>query len=790
MTNIAHKVNKIYVGKPNPKYYNIPSEYTQLEYIQTTGNEYINTGVYPTANTKVTADFQVIEKKYGFELHIFGAWDDNNRIRATISCNNTFDTSNVDATFSQTSNLFARTQVTSLPKSPYNKNGNNQICIFSQGDTQYSGIIKLYNLKIYESDILIRNFIPCFRNSDNICGLYDIINNIFYTNENQLPSEYQRVEYIESTGTQYINTEYTVKNETGFLIRFLTTNEVGSSEYGALLGTSNTSSPFENAYYLETWTNDEQGGRFKRGKVPYDPKIVKNTKICMGHSSITNTLVRNDNTYVSVNSDSYTSPNYQYLFAMNRGSYFGKMKLYSMVYYESYTIVHDYIPCIRIADNKPGLYNVRINRFFTNSGTDEFLYGDVINDFIKGDITPTSVAYETTNKYIGGPHPLSKNLPQAYQQVEYIQNDGFKHIDTGIETNENLTAEVDFQVVEYKPGFEACICGIYNNTSRMRVLINTSIAFFASNGTFSQTTDLNARTTATFKPETEYASPDGTLWIFAQNTYENHQKNAIINKIRIYSLKIYDNNELIRDFVPAKRKNDNILGLYDIVNNIFYTPIEKISNEYQRIKYIESTGTQYINTNYNPVTLTGSYCEFQCPTIGTTTEYDTIFGSYDNNNTSSYQLNTYNGGRFSRNNYNYDISISTNVEKIGHSKNRNILLSTNNTSTSIDSTTLTNNYPIYIFANNSNDSIDNISKSLKLYHLILFENSRVMHEYVPVIRISDNKPGLYDEVNGEFLINNNQSGSDFLYNENIDNFICGTEINSVAHSVTNIYIGV
>ena len=41
----------------------------------------------------------------------------------------------------------------------------------------------VYDFKIYESDVLVKHFIPCYRNSDNKVGLYDIVNNVFYTNQ-------------------------------------------------------------------------------------------------------------------------------------------------------------------------------------------------------------------------------------------------------------------------------------------------------------------------------------------------------------------------------------------------------------------------------------------------------------------------------------------------------------------------------------------------------------------------------------------------------------------------------
>ena len=40
---------------------------------------------------------------------------------------------------------------------------------------------------------------------------------------------------------------------------------------------------------------------------------------------------------------------------------------------------------------------------------------------------------------------------------------------------------------------------------------------------------------------------------------------------RIYTLKVYSNTTLVADFIPARRNSDNVAGMYDAVNNIFYT---------------------------------------------------------------------------------------------------------------------------------------------------------------------------------------------------------------------------
>lgn len=40
-------------------------------------------------------------------------------------------------------------------------------------------VIKWYYFKVWDNDILIRNYIPCYRKSDNLAGFYDTVNQTF-----------------------------------------------------------------------------------------------------------------------------------------------------------------------------------------------------------------------------------------------------------------------------------------------------------------------------------------------------------------------------------------------------------------------------------------------------------------------------------------------------------------------------------------------------------------------------------------------------------------------------------
>ena len=58
------------------------------------------------------------------------------------------------------------------------------------------------------------------------------------------------------------------------------------------------------------------------------------------------------------------------------------------------------------------------------------------------------------------------------------------------------------------------------------------------------------------------------LFATAQNSTTVAQYSQL--SMRMYSCKLWDSGTLIRDFVPAQRKSDGEVGLYDVLNNTFY----------------------------------------------------------------------------------------------------------------------------------------------------------------------------------------------------------------------------
>lgn len=192
--------------------------------------------------------------------------------------------------------------------------------------------------------------------------------------ETYLPVGYTQVEYIEGTGTQYINTG-------------VSQNNTNTALEMTVAVTSNT---YSDPAYI--------GGHYTTGKRFYIQLLNKKIYLGLGagywqNSADTDTSkhtykidmynlrVYMDGVSKSANSGSFSKTANNVNIWLLRGSMASgsnpivKGKIYSAKIWISDVLEHDYYPCIRNSDSKPGLYDIVGNSFLTNAGSDEFLYG-------------------------------------------------------------------------------------------------------------------------------------------------------------------------------------------------------------------------------------------------------------------------------------------------------------------------------------------------------------------------------------------------------------------------------
>ena len=156
----------------------LPSTYRKLEYIQSSGKQYIDTGVIVKDITEIKVDFQAVTILSG-ENQYASAWVDySNHIQIGINGNTFMDSGGV--TYSQTASVTARTQAVGVPLGAVNLH----LYLFAQSEStgalHYSSG-RIFSCQITTADGLVRNFVPC-KNPDGVIGMYDVVNDKFYQN--------------------------------------------------------------------------------------------------------------------------------------------------------------------------------------------------------------------------------------------------------------------------------------------------------------------------------------------------------------------------------------------------------------------------------------------------------------------------------------------------------------------------------------------------------------------------------------------------------------------------------
>lgn len=189
---------------------------------------------------------------------------------------------------------------------------------------------------------------------------------------------------------------------------------------------------------------------------------------------------------------------------------------------------------------------------------------------------------EVTNLSIGG--KVVWKLPQAeeYTFMEYLQFNKDKRFDTGIIPTQNTIIEITFT---REDSAAAYMYGVRNsaNTASVTAYLSTSGGWRFGNKYKGYSLALN--TVHTAKVQKSGITMDGTRSAW---TVSDFTANAtlVIGTSRgtgggwasaqfigkIYSFKMYNNNELILDWKPCK-KADGTEGFFDVVTNQFVSEV-------------------------------------------------------------------------------------------------------------------------------------------------------------------------------------------------------------------------
>ena len=221
----------------------------------------------------------------------------------------------------------------------------------------------------------------------------------------------------------------------------------------------------------------------------------------------------------------------------------------------------------------------------------------------------------------------------------------------------------------------------------------------------------------------------------------------------------------------TSRQEDKIDNLYKQIEDGI-----DFRNNYTEVEYIKSTGTQYIDTGVNPANTVDFEIDFRTDYNHRSQESannsgsESMFGYISSNINKSYEFN-FGGGvsQFSiflwkNNTYENGAKVvyfsteqpNNPTDRIKIESKNDVWKVNGNTVDTADSIGewKDENATLYVFGSNWDSQLRCFYDSMYVYGLKIWDSSRLIRDFVPCIRNSDSKPGLYDKVNHNFYTNN------------------------------------
>lgn len=415
----------------------------RVAYLESTGTQYIDTGVTVDGTSEATVTVQLPTQSTS-QQGIFGC-----RGQTTFALFSGNRVDSLQADYGSSGNLALwTTPIQGLDLTQFNTftvsnylaiNGSvvktvdpttvnitthlSLFCVTSASGpmTGYMMVGKMSRMQLKTGGTLVRNFIPAL-DTDNVPCMYDTVSKTCFYNQGtgmfkyaEMPgtAPFDRLEYLESTGTQWIDTKWYLEDSTSTFDIDTKFQFITSITYSCICGTLSSYNDKEIYYFIQQYGSSIEKLMFHNGDstTAAGTLLLSFPCICKMHWN------GQDTTSIYVNQDEYSisdtidnrGTNTLYIFASNKNGTVSARSA-SRIYYFSIkvnnTLVRNFIPVLWHANvpytdgntgssvtpttDTPGMYDTVSKRLFVNQGTGQFLYS----------LAPT---YST---YI--PHPMDK----------------------------------------------------------------------------------------------------------------------------------------------------------------------------------------------------------------------------------------------------------------------------------------------------------------------------------------------------------------------------------------------
>ena len=480
---------------------------------------------------------------------------------------------------------------------------------------------RIYGLKIWQDGELKRDFVPVLK--DGRAGFRDsVTGGFFFSNSStelvagpdaSTPDGY--VGYIESTGNTYIDLDVVGRSGLTMESRMCWIEVPGDGSYVASRRGNNPRFYMYHHYQKNTIGYDAyyNSGAVAQPGVVYDVRSVLTNGVQKLTIDGVDQISRADSASVDTGLNLY-------LFACNKDGeavYKTKARCYGLKIWDGDTLVRDLVPCVK--RRKAALLDRVSGRFFF-AGTGTLAMG----------------------------RDATQGRPDYF--VEYLESKGDTWLDTGVRARPNVQAVCEFALTQrrsvqqerylyfgdaYSHAERTVLgaCDAYGSKRFYPIHMPNGDLWMGYNETRVypprpstgesrcvlgtarhrvDTTLAQGNQTVVLDDETVYQGTDGSLFDAGCNLYlfacNKGGTASYMSNSRVYSLKLWQDGVLMRDFRPCVKDGEG--GLYDAQNHVVYLPLGRPivgSNlgptlgddplvAESRLAYVESDGSTWVDT--------------------------------------------------------------------------------------------------------------------------------------------------------------------------------------------------
>ena len=371
----------------------LPSGYKRLEYIRFSGTQYLPSITIPQDfKIEVTLKAGNTGSYMNIYDHNFAKpmlWIDGNKILEmdTVKSGYTLGTEKVTIVSDSTGNSSVLSVNGTVVQTATKVTGTSfTVTLFNRAGSQCF-VGDLFTLKVSSKTETIVDYVPCIDASGNV-GVYDLVGKQFYGSAGAgtftagpviaiaaVESEIKKLKYIQSSGTQYINSGFVPNQNTRVVMECM-----------ALSLSSNGSFPFgtresyiKNAFEVALTTSQtfhNYGTKYQFANFAY----VLERMTIDANKNVCTFSAQSGTVSITLDVATFTAPTSLIIgSAYNAGSiYTGKNAwngyIYSCKIYDNGTLIRDYIPA-KLSDGTIGLYDKLNGLLYINVGTGTFISG-------------------------------------------------------------------------------------------------------------------------------------------------------------------------------------------------------------------------------------------------------------------------------------------------------------------------------------------------------------------------------------------------------------------------------